>query len=181
MSDMNCYRTSNNKFFNAPPRMADGRHFTDYRPSCDVNNSFRDLQKIESNLDYRMFLTHNAEKLMEIHNKHNYAKNGVFNCKEPYETGTMLPEIDRVLCNNDNCSLIKVDENGLGRGRQYSQDPNAILDPFKSPQYKLDDNKCTPTEDNANYYPIQKQEEEVRQAVIGGGKILGGGDPNVYN
>ena len=27
---MSCYRTTNNKFFTAPPRMADGRHFTDY-------------------------------------------------------------------------------------------------------------------------------------------------------
>ena len=44
--DMNCYRTSNNKFFNAPPRMADGRHFTDYRPSCDANSSVRNNQNI---------------------------------------------------------------------------------------------------------------------------------------
>ena len=136
---MSNYKTTNNKFFNCPPRMDDARHFTDYRPNCHVNNLLRTNNAIMNSHEYRMFLTHNAEKLMEIHNKHNYAKNGVFNCKEPYETGTMLPEIDRVLCNNDNCSLIKVDENGLGRGRQYSQDPNAILDPFKSPQYKLDD------------------------------------------
>ena len=46
--DMNCYRTSNNKFFNAPPRMADGRHFTDYRPSCDANSSVRNNQQITS-------------------------------------------------------------------------------------------------------------------------------------
>ena len=32
-----CYKTSNNKFFNAPPRMSDGRHFTDYRPDYELN------------------------------------------------------------------------------------------------------------------------------------------------
>ena len=59
-------------------------------------------------------------------------------------------------------------------------EPNPILDPFKCPSYTLEDNKCTPTEDNLNYYPIDKHEAQ-RQAVIGGGKVLGGGDPKVYN
>lgn len=178
--DMNCYRTSNNKFFNAPPRMADGRHFTDYRPSCDANSSVRNNQQITSNHNFRMFLTHNAEKLMELHNKHNYAKNGVFQCKAPYEVGTMLPEIDRISCNESTCNVVGNNPDGLGRGRQYSNEPNPILDPFKCPSYTLEDNKCTPTEDNLNYYPIDKHEAQ-RQAVIGGGNVLGGGDPNVYN
>ena len=29
---MSCYKTSNNRFFNATSRMSDGRNFTDYRP-----------------------------------------------------------------------------------------------------------------------------------------------------
>ena len=33
-----CYKTSNNKYFNLPPRMDDARHFTDYRPNCVMNN-----------------------------------------------------------------------------------------------------------------------------------------------
>ena len=36
---MSCYKASNNKYFNCPPRMDDGRHFTDYRSSCDTNNN----------------------------------------------------------------------------------------------------------------------------------------------
>ena len=39
MSD--CFKTSDNKHFGCPPRMADGRHFTDYRPSCHINNIIR--------------------------------------------------------------------------------------------------------------------------------------------
>ena len=34
MSDNLCYKTSNNKYSDCPPRMADGRHFTDFRPNC---------------------------------------------------------------------------------------------------------------------------------------------------
>ena len=36
---MSCH-PSNNKYFDCPPRMHDGRNFTDYRPSCDVNNQY---------------------------------------------------------------------------------------------------------------------------------------------
>jgi hypothetical protein len=35
---MDCYKTSDNKHFGCPSRMADGRHFTDYRPHCYVDN-----------------------------------------------------------------------------------------------------------------------------------------------
>ena len=41
-----CYKTSNNKYFKCPPRMDDGRHFTDYRPNCHVNNLVRANNKI---------------------------------------------------------------------------------------------------------------------------------------
>ena len=64
--DLNCYRTSNNKFFNAPPMMADGRNFTDYRPQCDVNNGLINENKLPNSHEYRMFLTQNAEKLMAV-------------------------------------------------------------------------------------------------------------------
>ena len=38
--------TSNNKYFDCPPRMDDARHFTDYRPNRDVNNKIRHNNKI---------------------------------------------------------------------------------------------------------------------------------------
>ena len=37
---------SNNKYFDCPPRMSDGRNFTDYRPSCDVNNAYLNQKQI---------------------------------------------------------------------------------------------------------------------------------------
>ena len=190
--DLNCYRTSNNKFFNAPPRMADGRNFTDYRPQCDVNNGLINENKLPNSHEYRMFLTQNAEKLMDVNTKHNYVKNGIFKCKEPYEIGTMLPEAQRVLCNEKTCSVLNIDNNGLGLGRQYSKEPNGLLDPFKQCPQALDDNKCRLTEDNFNYYQLksgetvsQESEEDEnnlsRPAMMGGGDMLSGGDSSVYN
>ena len=34
----NCNKTSNNKYFDCPALMSDGRVFTDYRPSSYVND-----------------------------------------------------------------------------------------------------------------------------------------------
>ena len=46
----NCYRASDNKYNDSPVRMADGRHFTDYRPSCDLNNVIKRDNNIISKL-----------------------------------------------------------------------------------------------------------------------------------
>ena len=64
MENMDCYKTSNNKHFGCPPRMADGRHFTDYRPSCHINNIIRSGNNVMNSFEYRLFLTRNAEELM---------------------------------------------------------------------------------------------------------------------
>ena len=81
---MSCYRTTNNKFFTAPPRMADGRHFTDYRPTFDLNNKIQNDNNIETSYDYRMFMSNNADRIMEVNRQHSQLKNGVNNCKQPY-------------------------------------------------------------------------------------------------
>ena len=41
-----CYKTSDNKYFGCPPKMSDGRHFTDYRPNCFLNGMVRDENKL---------------------------------------------------------------------------------------------------------------------------------------
>ena len=43
--------------------MDDGRHFTDYRPRCDVNNLIINNNKIMNSYDYKNFLINNAKKL----------------------------------------------------------------------------------------------------------------------
>ena len=58
-----CFRTSNNFYASAPPRMADGRHFTDYRPNCHLNNRIQTENQVSNSYEYRMFLTRNASDL----------------------------------------------------------------------------------------------------------------------
>ena len=76
----NCNKTSNNKYFNCPARMSDGRHFTDYRPNCYVNNLLRYNNKTMSNYDYRQFLINNGSELMKINKDYTEEKVGCTPC-----------------------------------------------------------------------------------------------------
>ena len=59
--------SNNNKSYaSCPARMDDGRHFTDYRPNCFVNNLIQSQNSITDSYKYRMFLQENASKLMEL-------------------------------------------------------------------------------------------------------------------
>ena len=117
-----CYKTSNNKYFKCPPRMDDGRHFTDYRPNCHTNNLVRTNNKIQNSFQYRMFLTRNANKLMTLNKTYNSQKNSCGPCQKPYNKGTMLPEATVVSCDKSNCYASVNDNNGLGQGRNYGND-----------------------------------------------------------
>ena len=59
MSDKSCYKTSNNKYSDCPPRMSDGRHFTDFRPNCVVNTLLRTGCNAYNSFEYRNFLVIN--------------------------------------------------------------------------------------------------------------------------
>ena len=175
---MNCYRTSNNKFFTAPPRMADARHFTDYKESTKRNLMLQSEVESDNSYEYRMYLINNAEKLMDINNKKAFLINGVTECKQPYEQGTMLPEQSTQVCNTRTCKVVANDPNGLGLGRQYSDAPNPCLDGFSSAPMPLDNNQCAPANDVGNYFPAMQVENDLRRSVPGGGEMLSGGDPN---
>lgn len=69
------------KFPDCPPRMDDGRHFTDYRSSCYSNSLFRHENNIHSSHDYRTFLTHNAVNLMKMNAMESWKKNSQGPCK----------------------------------------------------------------------------------------------------
>jgi hypothetical protein len=53
------------KYNQCPPRMEDGRFFTDYRPRCVVDSTIRSQNNIQNNFDYRMFLINNGEKMIQ--------------------------------------------------------------------------------------------------------------------
>ncbi len=59
-------KTSNNKYFQCPAMMNDGRIFTDYRGSTYVNDMIRFSNNIPSSYDYRQFLIHNGNNIMKV-------------------------------------------------------------------------------------------------------------------
>ena len=117
---MTCNKTSDNKYFNCPARMDDGRTFTDYRPSSTVDDMIRYSNNIMGSNDYRQFLIHNAKNIMEINNNYTESKVGCNSCNAkpiPFHTTCTV---------NDRFSTCKTtDSNGIGLRN------NAKFTPFK--------------------------------------------------
>jgi hypothetical protein len=145
-----CYRVSDNKYQDSPPRMADGRHFTDYRPSCDLNNVIKQDNQISNSFDGRLFLQRNASEIMDINKKDACVKNCNRECNtddtndlsEQFES-TMVPEKFKQRCNKNTCETYESDPNGIGLGREYfTRDHQAFLDVANK---KLEQNNCKNT------------------------------------
>ena len=176
MSD--CYKTSNNKHFDCPPRMADGRHFTDYRPNCHINNIIRTGNNVMNSFEYRTFLTRNAEQLMDVNRTHACKKNCCGPCVEPYHSINTLPEVNKVKCNANNCEIVGFDPSGLGQGRIYNDEEQKCDNIGQTTDGQ---NGCMKPEDAMRYYGPRNENNNVqRQAVQGGGQMLSGGDARVY-
>lgn len=179
-----CYKTSNNKHFKCPPRMDDGRHFTDYRPNCHVNNLIRANNFLLNSYDTRMFLTKNANKLMTLNRTYACQKNCCGPCKAPYNSGTMLDEKNISSCTNNSCTTDLKNHNGIGNGRKYDNSSSCNSWPSSLPVGQLS-NCCALTNDLYNYYNHinTKAQGEIfpRNSIPSGGDILSGGDPVAYN
>jgi hypothetical protein len=113
---MSCDRVTDCKY-NCPPRMSDGRHYTDYRPRCARN--YEELPKPMSAYDYRQFLMENAEQLITQHRENAWVLNACGPCANP---STMLPEQHVQVCDGKTCSFPVNDPNGLGVGRKYGRE-----------------------------------------------------------
>ncbi len=192
MSNINldsCYKTSNNKHFGCPPRMADGRHFTDYRPNCYVNNLLRANNNINNSFLYRKYLTENADRLMQLNRAYACQKNCCGPCVKPYNQGIMLPLHSKLSCDENNCQSNIVDQEGLGQGIDYGvnngtnnvggcnnwQDSLPIDQPY---------NCCSDNKGLFNYYDdidTKAQGNFSRHSIPSGGIVMSGGDPKAYN
>jgi hypothetical protein len=155
---MYCAKTPDPKFQGCPALMSDGRQFTDYRPrcmtipvSCQIGTSSHDV---------RMFLTHNADKLMERDRQLAYQLNGCENCKEPYDIGTMLPEQQLQSCNTRTCTFRTYDGSGLGLGRDYFDAPDTRQPAFP----KMDTSKCQPIKTDA-FLPHGEWTDRTKQRL----------------
>ena len=129
-----CYRTGNNKYFNAPPLMSDGRHFTDYRSSCVANSMFYTNKKLTNSFDYRNYLTQNAKNIIKRDRQVNYIMNGCSECIGPEQPGTMLREKQVQVCNKSTCEVEPNFVGGIGQGRKFA--PNSYECANVDPQFK---------------------------------------------
>ena len=81
--------------------MADGRHVTDYRPSCEVNSSIRYLNGVTDSNQFRQFLINNSNRLMDMNRDFYWKKNNCESCKfihpDPNHHDTYWAEYRRIL------------------------------------------------------------------------------------
>ena len=167
-----CKKTSNNKHFDCPPRMSDGRLFTDYRSRCDVNFLDLDNGHMDS-YTYRQYLINNANEIVESRRKSLYDEVKCGPCVEPYQTGTMLPEHEVDHCDTRTCTRVKGDAWGIGLGRVQG------FDETKAPESWSPANCCA---NSSSYFPPQDivGPETLNRYSTLGGQPLTGGDPSVF-
>ena len=99
-------RTTDNFHLDFPARMSDGRQFTDYRSSCYVNLPEQKMTTYQ----YRLFLKHNAEKIMnnfETINEH------VSGCDVCSDYDIVQPYL-ALTCDGESCTRQINDHAGVG-------------------------------------------------------------------
>ena len=84
--------------------MADGRMFTDYRPRCDANLQFQ--APMSGSHDYRQFLIANGQRIIDEDRAAAAATALCTPCVQPYDQGTMAPEVDRFVCDKVSCARV---------------------------------------------------------------------------
>lgn len=178
----NCSKTSNNRNYDCPPRMSDGRHFTDYRPNCELTQLIRADNNINNSYQFRLFMQANGEALANIERKNACSKNCCTPCVEPFEGGTMLPEAYLVSCDNRSCNRSLVNAAGLGDGRVYYSAPPSCPDfPKQFPASPQVSNNCVSPLDRFSYYGEWVPEKLQRLTIPAGGDAMTGGDARVVH
>ena len=65
MSWATCYSGNNNIHFNYPPIMSDGRNYSQWQATAQINNEIKKEANITSNYEYRNYLTKNADSIIK--------------------------------------------------------------------------------------------------------------------
>lgn len=149
---------SDNKFVGCPPRMSDGRHFTDYRPKC--YQQYIMGNKLMSSFEQRMYLTSHAEDMMKTNAASAYLNNRCGPCEEPYNIGTMLPEVMSQSCDAKTCTFNVENPYGLGLSRKFimsdeeKQFRTRFLAEKNKEQEMFKSDVVVPRDTDPFYYPI---------------------------
>lgn len=191
-----CTNPSDNKKFQCPPRMSDGRHFTNYHPRCaNLRNAFMIQDGADykfppqNSYDFRQYLIHNGSKIMDINREESFQRNMCGPCS--INPSTLLPEQTVIKCNENVCKVSLNDKNGLGQGRDYDDyakvdhkekqrlnsayASTSIYDERNMVQKDAQGKKncCTNYIDDANLYPLDgKIDTFSRLTIPGGGNPL---------
>lgn len=99
MSWGTCYSGSNNIHSNFPPIMDDGRNYAKWQPSAVINNEIRKNEGIQTNWDYRQYLSKNAEQIMNYNQ--NEACNEFCACPAKYNDPSLTPLGEKMLQNRN--------------------------------------------------------------------------------
>lgn len=121
--------TENSKFPTCPPKMSDGRHFTDYAPRCIARDNLMlgvDNKQMNS-YELRQYLIANSEKIMQSNRDAAIKCNSWNACVQPYNQGTMLAEQNMVKCDTTSCRTSINDPYGIGTGRDYGTNSVSVV------------------------------------------------------
>lgn len=120
------------RFIDCPYKMSDGRHFTDYRPSCLQNSPYAyALQKPDkkeytfppaSSFAFRQYLIAHGEDFMQKDRQH--AINMNFCTPTQKKTPVMVPEQTKMTCDKSSCHVTLHDPKGVGQGRNFDTQYN---------------------------------------------------------
>ena len=180
-----CTRESDNKEFNCPERMSDGRIFTNNRPRSSTEYYNMVANHMPDAYTNRQYLIANADDLIKRNAAEAYARAACGPCDTPYERGHMLDEVEQQTCDARSCTFRVTDPMGLGRGRynenMESQAKAAFLQAkTKESEWFAQNSQCCGTKlENLEYFPIgggsQIQQEYGRYAVPSGATLMTGG------
>lgn len=110
-----CFNTSNNQDKNSPPRMSDGRNFTDYRDNNYISFHIQKNNNIKNSYDYKQFLQRNADKIMKLNYEYACQKNCIKEC--PNEI--TIPLKEEFQCNSNICRKKELNPKGMGISVNY--------------------------------------------------------------
>lgn len=166
-----CESGCDNKWYNCPPRMSDGRHFTLYTPRCA--RTYELQPRPMTSYEYRMFLTSNGEKIIDKNRDDAVFKNS---CAPCVQESTMLPEVDRQVCDQRTCSFRPHADQGLGLGRSYEEPHVKVHNPASDAMPKYCEVKRYR---DLNLYPFDGNyaSEYSRLTSPLGGVAMDGGRP----
>jgi hypothetical protein len=101
-----------------PPRMSDGRSFTEYIPGCQL------VPPTMTSNQARAHLVANAEGLIRRNREMAFHNGCTMACFDPSTTtGTALPELSYMSCDARRCEVVPGVASGLGMGRHAKSSP----------------------------------------------------------